>query len=86
MIDKSQLCDKILEIYPDIGQCGIDVDVHFNAKHNRWVVDLKKEHHHIKTFLENGDAELCLIGRQCVSLGIEIAQLKDTAERYPGVA
>jgi hypothetical protein len=83
MIDKSQLCEKIIEIYPDIGQCGIDVTVHFNDDQKRWVVDLKKENHHMKTFLENGDAELCLAGRQCVSLGIEIAQLKDTVERYP---
>lgn len=27
MIDKAQLCEKIVEIYPDIGQCGIDVEV-----------------------------------------------------------
>jgi hypothetical protein len=86
MIDKSQLCNKIVEIYPEIGRCGIDVDAHFNPEQNRWVVDLKKENHHFTTYLENGDAELCLIGQQCVNLGIEIAQLRDTAERYPGPA
>ena len=84
MIDKAQLCEKIVEIYPDIGHCGIDVDVEYDEKQERWVVNLQKDDHHIKTFLEDGDAELCLIGRQCVSLGIEIAQLKDTVERYPG--
>lgn len=84
MIDKAQLCKKIVEIYPDIGECGIDVDVEYNEKEGRWVVNLQKEEHHLKTFLENGDAELCLIGRQCVSLGIEIAQLRDSVERYPG--
>ena len=83
MIDKAQLCQKIMEIYPDIGECGIDVDVTYNEEQKRWEVDLKKEHHHLKTFLEDGDAELCLSGRQCVSLGIEIAQLKDSVERYP---
>jgi hypothetical protein len=83
MIDKAQLCKKITEIYPDIGQCGIDLDVEYDKGQQRWVVHLEKDNHRIKTFLEDGDAELCLTGRQCVSLGIEIAQLKDTVARYP---
>jgi len=83
MIDKADLCKKITEIYPDIGQCGIDVDVDFDAQQERWVVHLEKDDHRVKTFLEEGDAELCLMGRQCVSLGIEINQLRDTIERFP---
>jgi hypothetical protein len=83
MIDKVDLCKKITEIYPDIGQCGIDVDVDFDAQQERWVVHLEKDDHRVKTFLEEGDAELCLLGRQCVSLGIEINQLRDTIERFP---
>ena len=27
MHDKKELCEKIKSIYPDIGECGIDVDV-----------------------------------------------------------
>jgi len=83
MIDKAELCKKITEIYPDIGQCGIDLDVNYDAQQKRWVVHLIKDDHRVKTFLEDGDAELCLMGRQCVSLGIEINQLRDTIERYP---
>jgi hypothetical protein len=26
MINKAELCKKITEIYPDIGQCGIDLE------------------------------------------------------------
>ncbi|MBW1751943.1 MAG: hypothetical protein JRJ46_02310 [Deltaproteobacteria bacterium] len=77
MIDKNQLCEKIRELYPDIGECGIDVNVDYNEEQKAWVVDLKKDHLELKTFLEDGDAESCLLGKQCVSLGIEIAQLKD---------
>jgi hypothetical protein len=84
MIDKAQLCEKITEIYPDIGRCGIDIDVDFDRQQDRWVVDLKKDRHHLRTFLEDGDAELCLMGRQCVGLGVEINQLRDSIERYPG--
>lgn len=81
MIDKDELCEKIREIYPDIGQCGIDVDVFYDDTQERWVVDLKKDQHQLKTFLEQGDAELCLAGRQCVGLSIEVAQLRGNIER-----
>ncbi|MGD8991542.1 MAG: hypothetical protein PVI00_08820 [Desulfobacterales bacterium] len=83
MLDKKELCQKIIELYPDIGQCGIDVNVEFDHDHNTWVVDLKKEKIELKTFLEEGDAEKCMLGQQCVSLGIEIAQLKANIERMP---
>ena len=83
MVSKHELCEKIREIYPDIGECGIDVDVEFDQDHDRWVIDLKKDAKQLKTFLEEGDAEMCLSGKQCVGLGIEIAQLRDSIERRP---
>jgi len=42
MIDKETLCQKIREIYPDIGECGIDVKVAFDQTNQRWTVALKK--------------------------------------------
>lgn len=81
MIDKDELCKKIISLYPDIGECGIDVMVFFDEDQKTWVVDLKKDRHVLKTYLEEGDAEKCLEGKQCVSLGIEIAQLRANIER-----
>ncbi len=80
MIDKNELCEKIRVLYPDIGECGIDVKVEFDKEQKTWVVELKKNNHELKTFLEDGDAEKCLEGIQCVSLGIEIAQLRSNIE------
>lgn len=74
-IDKHELCEKIRDIYPEIGVCGIDIDVVYDDDQQRWRVDLKKEGRHLKTFLEEGDAEFCLAGKQCVGLGLEISQL-----------
>jgi len=82
-IDKNELCEKIREIYPEIGTCGIDIDVAYNDDQQRWVVNLKKDAHELKTFLEEGDAELCLTGKQCIGLGIEIAQLVGNIENMP---
>lgn len=80
MIDKAELCKKIIEIYPDIGACGIDVQVEYDETEKRWTVKLSRGSHRLKTYLEEGDAELCLMGKQCVSLGIEIKQLSDNID------
>jgi hypothetical protein len=81
MIDKAELCKKIREIYPDIGACGIDVEVEYDETQNRWTVRLQRGSRQLKTYLEDGDAELCLSGKQCVSLGIEIKQLSDNIDQ-----
>jgi len=75
MIKKNELCQKILEIYPEIGQCGVNLKVDFDKRQKAWVVSLNKDNHKLKHFLENPDAQSCMEGRQCVALGIEIAQL-----------
>jgi hypothetical protein len=83
MYDKAELCEKIRTIYPDIGECGIDIDVNYDQNQKSWVVYLKKDKHELKTFLEDGDAERCLLGEKCVGLGIEIAQLRANIDRIP---
>jgi hypothetical protein len=83
MLDKNELCERIRSIYPDIGECGIDITVDYDMEQKAWVVDLKKNKHRLKTYLEDGDAEKCMDGIQCVSLGIEIAQLRANIERMP---
>jgi len=77
MYNKKELCEKIRELYPDIGECGIDVDVDYDEAQKSWTVNLKKDQIQLKHFLEDQDADLCMGGTQCVSLGLEIAQLKD---------
>ena len=83
MIDKEELCKQIRMIYPDIGKCGIDVAVNYDGQQQRWTVVLKKDDKELKTFLEPGDAENCMMGKQCLSLAVEINQLKDSIERMP---
>ena len=75
MHDKKELCDRIRSLYPEIGECGIEVEANFDETKKVWVVDLKKEGHQLKTFLEPPDADSCMEGKQCVSLGLQIAQL-----------
>lgn len=86
MLNKEEICKKITEIYPDIGACGINVMVDYDDEKKAWVVDLKKDEHELKTYIETPEAEDCLKGKQCVSLGLEIAQLRKTIEELHGSA
>ena len=81
MLDKRALCEKITSMYPEIGICGIDVDVEFNREKGAWVVDLKKGSHHLQTHLEIDEADQCLLGKKCASLGFQIAQLAENIKK-----
>lgn len=76
MLNKTELCKKIRSIYPDIGECGIDLNVNYDETEKAWVVDLKKDSHKLKTYLEPEDVEICMIGKQCIGLGMQISQLR----------
>jgi hypothetical protein len=80
MHDKEELCRKITELYPDIGECGINIDASFDKKNNVWVIDLKKDEYELQHHLEIPDADDCMNDKQCVSLGLEIAQLRKNIE------
>ena len=75
MINGKELCETITNIYPDIGACGIDVEGGYDDKKEAWKVDLHRGTHHLQTRLEIDEAEKCLAGKQCVSLGLQVGQL-----------
>jgi hypothetical protein len=84
MINKEELCKQIRMVFPDIGTCGIDLDADYDGEQQRWTVTLHKDGKTLKTYLSPGDAELCMMGKECVSLAIEVNQLLDSIERMPG--
>jgi hypothetical protein len=80
MYTKESLCGKITSLYPDIGKCGIDIDVEYVPEKKAWLIDLKKYNHRLQHHLEVPDADACMENKQCVSLGLEIAQLRNNIE------
>jgi hypothetical protein len=80
MYTKDELCKKITDIYPEIGQCGIDIYVSYDDEKKAWVVDLIKDSHELKHYLDLPEADECMEGKKCVPLGLEIAQLKKNIE------
>jgi hypothetical protein len=77
MYKNNELCEKIRSVFPDIGECGIYLNVAFDDNKDVWVVYLKKGKHELKTYLESEDVNKCMDGKQCVGLGFQIAQLKE---------
>lgn len=76
MFTEKQLCEKIVSLYPDIGVCGIDIDGALDHSEKTWIVHLNKNSHSLGHFLELMDAERCMEGKECLALGLDIAQLK----------
>ena len=81
MPTKEELCEKIKAVFPEIGACGINLMVDYDENNKAWVVDLKKDSHELKTFLEETEAQECMDGKQCVSLGLQIGQLRKNIEQ-----
>ena len=80
MYSATELCEKITSLYPDIGQCGVDIDVSYNQTGKTWMVHMEKGSHALNHFLEQLDADRCMEGRQCIALGLEVAQLRKNVE------
>ena len=78
---RQELCEKIEEIIPSAGACGIDFDVAFDDDAHAWVVDLHHGQRHLRTFIETDEADSCISGKMCIPLGIQIAQLKRNFDR-----
>ena len=81
MFPPMDLCHQIGRIYPEVGECGIEVSVTYDKKKGAWVVGLDHEDTHLETHLEEEDARSCMEGGRCVNLSVKIGQLKDNLDR-----
>ncbi len=81
MHNKKEICDRIKAMYPELGECGVDVTVDFNDQKKCWIVDLKKDEHELTTHLDPHDADVCLDGKECVHLGTQISQLVENVKK-----
>ncbi|MCS7199562.1 MAG: hypothetical protein RMI74_01655 [Thermodesulfobacterium sp.] len=75
-VDPVILCERIRKIFPEIGECGINLRVEWSEEVQRWTVYLEKGDKVVKTYLEDEEIKACLEGKQCVSLAIQIGQFK----------
>jgi len=77
-----ELKDKILEMYPEIMQHNVTVDMEFDDKKNAYILSFKRGREVLTTHLEKNDADECMNGIKCVYLGVQVAQfIKNFEER-----
>ncbi|RJX35496.1 MAG: hypothetical protein C4525_03710 [Desulfarculus sp.] len=81
-MDKGALAAKLKEMYPEITQHGLNLDLEFKPDKDYWVVMLSKGDHRLHTLLDQKDALACLEGTQCVYLGVQIGQFVKNFENY----
>lgn len=82
MVTKQEICKKIEEVHPKMGVCGVDFDVEFDKKAKAWAVDFHQGHQHLRTFVEDEEADTCLEEDRCLSLALQIGQLRTNFEKY----
>ncbi|WP_136808616.1 hypothetical protein [Desulfosediminicola flagellatus] len=76
MATKEDICRKIEQVIPEAGKCGIDYSVEYDKINHAWSVDLQKGGQHLKTFIEDEEAQSCLNKDKCIPVGLQIGQLK----------
>jgi alanyl-tRNA synthetase len=68
------LKEKILEMYPELERNQAAVNLVFDAEKGAYVVKMHRGSHELTTHLETKDADECMNGVKCVSLGIQVEQ------------
>ena len=74
MVNQTQLCEKLSEIYPELGACDRNMAVAWDDDNQAWAVDFTLKGEPVRHYLEDADAAACLLGRQCIGVGIEFGQ------------
>ncbi|MFW6323528.1 MAG: hypothetical protein ACOC0U_00560 [Desulfovibrionales bacterium] len=73
-VNKSELKSKLVELYPEIEQHGIAMDVYPDEQTDTWKVSFKKDENELETHLEKKDVEGCLGGKECAHLGVQLGR------------
>ena len=68
------LKDKIMEMYPEIQEHGINLSLDFNRQLKTYDIKLEKNSHKLVTHLEKKDADECMDGIKCINLGVQIGE------------
>lgn len=78
----ADLKKKIIEMYPEIGEHNVVLDMTFDEGKNAYLFTFTRGNDVLATHLEKHDADECMEGIKCVYLGVQVAQfIKNFEER-----
>ena len=82
MYTNGALKEKILEMYPEIAEHHVGVELDFDEAKNAYIVTFTRGAEVLKTLIEKQDADDCMNNIKCVYLGVQVAQfIKNFEER-----
>ncbi len=73
-LSKEDLKSKIIQLFPEIDQYGLELDVERDESQDAWLARVKKNENELATHLDEKDVEECLAGVKCYNLGIQLGQ------------
>ena len=82
MASKEDICKKIESVLPQAGRCGIDYQVEYDTDAHAWAVDLKDDRQHLRTFIQDVEAQDCLDKDRRIPLSLQNGQLKHNLELF----
>jgi len=71
---QDDLADKIVEMYPEIKNHGVFLELNFSNEKNAWIIKLTRDGKKLTTYLEKKDADECMNNVKCVYLGVQVEQ------------
>ncbi len=70
----SDIKNKFQEIYPEIEQYGVGLQIEYNSEKKAWEATFEKNGNKLSTHLEDTDVHNCLLGKKCYNFGIQLGQ------------
>jgi len=68
-------------MYPDIDKYGVTSALTFDQGKNTYVLELKKDQHHLATYINKEDGDKCMDNIECIHLGVQIGQFMDNFKK-----
>ena len=72
---------KVHQMYPDIDKHGVASTLTYDKGKKTYVLELKKDQHHLATYIDKVDADKCLDNIECVHLGVQIGQFLENFKK-----
>ncbi len=84
MVNTTKVSQQILSIFPELKSHSNQLVVSYDDRKNVWDVWLKYKNRKLHTYLEDTEVEDCTNNNKCISLALQIAQLRANFEQLDG--
>lgn len=73
-VNADELKQKILALFPEIEQYGLDMTLEFDPEQDAWLLTVSKGQDTLSTHLEEQDVEACLTGKECYHVAVQLGR------------